>query len=215
MRRDISLVRVVDVHRIRVERGKRADHAGEHRHRMRVAAEPAHEELHLLVHHRVMRHDADEILLLHRVGQLAVEQQVAHLEKVVCDSELLDRIAAIQELAFVAVDVRDRRVARGGRQKPRIVGELAGLPVQASDVDHVRSDRAREDRKRDGRGAVGEGKCRSAVGHRTSFQTVSDRGAADGAPPEPLVVLDGTSTARVIRAPAGAPMGRQARRVRR
>ena len=47
-------VRVVQVHRIRIERRERADEAGQHRHRVRVAPEAAHEELHLLVDHRVV-----------------------------------------------------------------------------------------------------------------------------------------------------------------
>ena len=142
-RRDVALVRVVQVHRVRIERRQRADEAGQHRHRMRVAAEAAHEELHLLVDHRVVGHAAHEVLLLRGVRQLAVEQQVADLEEVALHRELLDRIAAVEELALVAVDVGDRRVARGGRQEARVVGELAGLAVQRADVDHVRADRPR------------------------------------------------------------------------
>mgnify|MGYP003694788211 CR=1 FL=1 len=52
-RRDLAVVRVGDVERIVIERRQRADHADQHRHRMRVAAEAAEELAHLLVHHRV------------------------------------------------------------------------------------------------------------------------------------------------------------------
>ena len=142
-RRDVALVRIVQVDRVRVERRQRADETRHHRHRVRVAAEAAHEELHLLVDHRVPGHAADEIDLLRRVRQLAVEQQVADLHEVALHRELLDRVAAVEELALVAVDERDRRVARCGRQEARVVGESAGLAVKRPDVDHVRPDRAR------------------------------------------------------------------------
>ena len=99
------------------------------------------------------------------VRQLAVEQQVADLEEVAVHRELLDRVAAVQQLALVAVDVGDRRVARRGRQEARVVGELAGLAVQRPDVDDVGPDRAGEDREADGRRAVGEGQGGGAVGH--------------------------------------------------
>ena len=61
------------------------------------------------------------------VGQLALEQQVAGVEEVALLGQLLDRVAAVQQLALVAVDVGDRRVARRGGQEARVVGELAGL----------------------------------------------------------------------------------------
>ncbi len=112
-------------------------------------------------------------------GQLAVEQQVAHLEEVAFDRELLDRVAAVEELALVAVDERDRRAAGGGRQEARVVGKAAGLAVERADVDDVGADAAGEDRKSDGGRAVGEGQCRGAVGHDVvspSIVVVADGG---------------------------------------
>jgi hypothetical protein len=41
------------------------------------------------------------------VRQLAVEQQVADLDEVALLGELLDRVAAVQQHALVAVDVGD------------------------------------------------------------------------------------------------------------
>ena len=162
-------MRIVQVDRVRIERAHRADQARQHGHRVGIAAEPAHEELHLLVDHRVARDEIDEVLLLPNVRQLAVEQQVARLEIVAANGELLDRIAAVEELALVAVDVGDCRAARGRRHEARVVRELAGLRVQRADVDHVRTDRSGQDREGDGRRAVGEVERRGTVGHRASF----------------------------------------------
>jgi hypothetical protein len=123
------------------------------------------EELHLLVDHRVLGHQLDELFLLLGVGQLAVQQQMAGLEEIGARRELLDGIASIQELALVAVDVRDRRAARRGRQEARVVRELARLAVQRADVDDFRPDGARQDRKVHGGRAVGEIEGCGAVGH--------------------------------------------------
>ena len=117
--RDHPLVRVVDVGRVVIEGRERADHAAQHRHRVRVAAEPAEEGRELLVHHRVMGDVVDELLLLLRGRQLAVEQQVGDLHEVALLGELLDRIAAIQQHAFVAVDIGDARAAGRGRHEAR------------------------------------------------------------------------------------------------
>ena len=73
-RRNFALFGVVQIHRIRIERAHCAYQAGHDRHRMRVAAESAQEKLHLLVHHGVIRHAADEIFFLQLVGQFAVQQ---------------------------------------------------------------------------------------------------------------------------------------------
>ena len=106
-----------------------------------------------------------ELLLLRRVRQLALQQQIADLEEIALHGQLLDRVTAVEKLALVAVDVGDRRRARGGRDESRVVGELAGLAVQRADVDHLRADRAGQHRKAYRRGAVAEVQCRVAVGH--------------------------------------------------
>jgi hypothetical protein len=134
---DLAVLRVVDVGAVVIEGRQRADQAGHHRHRVRVAAEAAQEELHLLVDHRVVGHARDEVDLLLALGSSPLQQQVAGLEEVAVRRELLDRVAAVQQLALVAVDVGDRRLARRRRQEARVVGELAGLRVELADVDHV------------------------------------------------------------------------------
>ncbi|MDT4863357.1 hypothetical protein FQZ97_980580 [compost metagenome] len=123
---------------------------------MRVAAEAAQEELHLLVDHGVVDHELVEVAALFFVGQLAVEQQVAGVEVVAVGGELLDGVAAVQQLTLVAIDVGDGRLAGGGGQKAGVVGEHARLRVQLADVDHVRADAAGVHRHLDAGAAVGE-----------------------------------------------------------
>ena len=141
-------VRIGDVGGVVIERRQRADRAGHHRHRMGVAAEALEEPAHLLVDHRVARHAIVEVGLLRRRRQFPVEQQVAGLEEVAVLGELLDRHAAIEQDAFVAVDVGDLGFAGAGRGEAGVEGEHAGLGVELADVDHVRADRAAVDRER-------------------------------------------------------------------
>ena len=111
-RSDHALVRIGDVGRVVIEGRQRADHAAHDRHRMRVAAEAGEEAAHLLVDHRVVGDAVVEVGLLRRRRQFAVEQQVAGLEEVAVLGQLLDRIAAIEQDALVAVDEGDLRIRR-------------------------------------------------------------------------------------------------------
>ena len=74
---------------------------------MGVAAEALEEAAHLLVDHGVVGHAIDEVGLLRGGRQLAVEQQVAGFEEVAVLGQIVDRIAAIEQDAFVAVDIGD------------------------------------------------------------------------------------------------------------
>jgi hypothetical protein len=62
---------------------------------------------HLLVHHRVAGHAVVEVGLLRLGRQFAVEQQIAGLQEVAVFGQLVDRIAAVQQHALVAIDVGD------------------------------------------------------------------------------------------------------------
>jgi hypothetical protein len=104
---------------------------------VRVAPEAAEEVVHLLVQHRVVGDAAFEILQLRGGRQFAVEQQVADLEEMRFLGQLVDRVAAMQKLALVAVDEGDRAFAGRGRGEARIVGEHAALRIELADVDHV------------------------------------------------------------------------------
>ena len=146
-RRDHALMRIGDVGGVVIERRQRADAAGHHRHRMRVAAEALEEPGHLLVHHRVAGDGVVEVGFLRRRRQFAVEQQVAGLQEVAVLGELLDRIAAIEQDAFVAVDIGDLGLAACRRGEAGVVGEHAALAVELGDVEHLRADGAVVDRE--------------------------------------------------------------------
>ena len=131
-----------------IERRQRADAADHHRHRMGVAAEALKKPAHLLVDHGVMDHAIVEILLLRGGRQLAVEQQITGLEKVAVLGEVVDRIAAVKQDTFVAVDERDLRLAARGRSEAGIVSEDAGLTVKLADIHHFGAKRSLVERKR-------------------------------------------------------------------
>ena len=91
-----------------VESGERADHAAHDRHRMGVAPEAAIEGRELLVEHGVARDRVGEVLQLGLLRKLAVEEQIADLHEGRMLGELVDRIAAVEQYALVAVDIGDR-----------------------------------------------------------------------------------------------------------
>ena len=75
-----------------------------------------------------------------------MEQQVGDFHEARMLGQLVDRIAAVEQDALVAVDIGDRALAAGGRGEAGIVGEHAGLAVELADVDDVGADRAFEHR---------------------------------------------------------------------
>jgi hypothetical protein len=83
--------------------------------------------------------------------QLAMPQQVGHLEEVALFGQLLDRITPIEEFALVAVDERDLRPATRRRQVAGIIGEMTGLAQQGTNVDAIIAVGRRHDWKFDGR----------------------------------------------------------------
>src|SRR4029078_15784 len=79
--------------------------------------------------------------------QFAVKQQIAGLDKAAVFGELIDRVAAIEQDALVAVDDSDLRFAARRGRKARIVSEAPGVLVKRVDVDHVGAQRALADRQ--------------------------------------------------------------------
>ncbi|KAI1691132.1 hypothetical protein DdX_22075 [Ditylenchus destructor] len=96
-----------------VEGRERADHAAHHRHRVRVAAEPAVEGRQLLVHHRVARDRVGEGAELVLARQFAVEQEVGDLHEARMLGKLADRIAAVEQRAPTDAALSNRIVFPG------------------------------------------------------------------------------------------------------
>ena len=145
--RDLTVLGVIDVGAVVVESRQGTHQTGHDGHRVSITAEATQEELHLLVHHGVLRHQVGELALFRGVRQFAVQQQVAGFQEVTVGGQLLDGVAAVQQLTLVTVDVGDLGVARSCGQEARVVGELAGLAVQLADVNHIRADRTLVDRQ--------------------------------------------------------------------
>ena len=120
-----------------IEGRQRANDAAHHRHRVRVAAEAGEEARHLLMHHGVARHAIIEIVLLRLGRQLAVKQEIADFEEIAVLGELVDRKAAMQQYAFIAVDEGDLGFATCSRSEARVVGECPGVLVERCDVDDL------------------------------------------------------------------------------
>ena len=132
-----------------VEGRQRANHPAHDRHRVSVAAEPAEKGGQLFVHHRVVGDVVDELRLFLGGRQLAVQQQIGDFEKIALFGQFLDRIAAVHQNAFVAVDIGDARPAGGSRHEPRIISEATGLRIKFADVDDPRTNRPVQDGKLD------------------------------------------------------------------
>ncbi len=95
VREDLAMPRVIDVHRVVIERGHRGHHRRHHRHRMGVVVEAVEETQQRLIQHRVVADVVGELIELLATGQLAGQQQVRALHEGALFRELLDREAAI------------------------------------------------------------------------------------------------------------------------
>ncbi|NRP51517.1 hypothetical protein XMM354_003316 [Aliiroseovarius sp. xm-m-354] len=110
-RSDLALVFVIDVGAVVIEGRHRTDHAYHDSHRMRITTETAEEVHHLFVQHGVVGHQALEFFQRFGAGQLTVEQQITYFEVMRLRRKLLNRIAPVQQNAFVTVDESDGAVA--------------------------------------------------------------------------------------------------------
>ena len=137
--RQLDLLLVQRVHRIRVVRRERVDRAGEHRHGVRVAGKAVEEPLEVLVQQGVPLDLGGELVQLFGRRQLAVDQQIADLDEGRLLRQLLDRVAAVAQDARVTVDVGDGALRRRGVDEPAVVGGVTGLGQQRSQRDAVGS----------------------------------------------------------------------------
>ena len=152
----VAVLFLADVERVVIERSQ-CTHAGhQHRHRVGVTTEAAEEADHLLVQHGVVRDDIVEVGLLLGRGQLALQQQVADIEVVAVLGQILDGIAAIQQLTLVTVNEGDGGFAGPGGHEAGVEGELAGVGVQLADVNDIRPHGSLVDRELSAGGTIRE-----------------------------------------------------------
>ena len=138
---------VEDVLGLGIKRGKRRDGRNHHAHRMGVVVKPVQEFLHRLVDEGVVRDVVGPIFQLRAGGQLAMQNQISRFEVGAFLGQFLDRIAAVSQDAFVAVDERDLALTQGRIVEGRVVAhhpELIGFHfdlAQIGGVDRVVLDR--------------------------------------------------------------------------
>lgn len=134
-RGEVALLLVERVVAVLVERRQRADHGGQHRHRVGVARESVVEPLDVLVQQRVLGDLVLERGELVDRRQLAVDQQIRHLDKAGPVGKLLDRIAAVAQDALFAVEIGDRGLVGGGIAVATVQGHQTGLRTKLPDIE--------------------------------------------------------------------------------
>ncbi len=135
--RHVALHVVLDVLGRRVEGRERAHGGQQHPHRVGVVAEALHELLDVLVDVGVVGDLVDPGVELVLGRQLAVDQEVRHLEVGGLLAELLDRVPAVLEHAGLAVDVGDRAATGGRVGERRVVGHEAEVVLGDLDLPEV------------------------------------------------------------------------------
>ncbi len=176
----LTVLRGLDLLRVRVEGRQSPDGAHQDAHRVRVVAEGIDQLADVLVEHRVMGDRVLEILQLVLLRQLAVIEQVRHLEEARLLGELLDRVAAVAEDALVAVDEGDLALRRRGVLVRRVVGHQAEVVLVDLDLAQVhRGDGPVRHGELVGlaRAVVGDGEGVVLFGHGGG--SIPDRGPGD------------------------------------
>jgi hypothetical protein len=110
---------------------------------VRVVIEAVEETQQRLVQHRVVADRAVELLQLRGARQVAVHQQVRHLEEARLLGELLDRVAAVKQDPGVAVYEGDPALAGGRRHEPRVEREYPEVLVQGREAEAIGAEAAR------------------------------------------------------------------------
>ena len=136
---------------------------------MGITTEATQEEGHLLMHHGVHGDSAFELSVLLCIRKLAIQQQVTGLDEISMIGQLVDRVAAIQQNAFLAIDIGDVGLAACCRGETRIVGEVTALAIERRDVDDARAKRSAIDRKFVGLAVHRKGRVRNRAGLGSEF----------------------------------------------
>ena len=168
-----ALLGVGQVQRAVVDGRQLRDRSSQDGHRVGVLGEAADQGVDRVVDIGFGSQLIGEGLQLLGARALAVDQQVGHFDVARLFRQLLDRVAAIQQHALVAVDVSDGGLAAGRRGEAGIVGEEPRFLGQLRDVDAVVAKGGFDDGQNDGliagveRDLIKIGHCvRSFMGRR-------------------------------------------------
>ena len=165
--------RVERVDALGVVAGQGGDRAGEDGHRVGVRGERADERLEVVVQVGVPLDALDPGGELGRPRELTVGEQVGDLEEGRVLGELVDRVAAVEQHALVAVDVGDGRLARGGVHEAGVDRDRAGLLEEGRHDDAVVAHRGGHHREPEGTVADVQlrGRC-AGLAHLSSSRAV-------------------------------------------
>ena len=132
-----AVIGIINIQAVLIKRSQCANHANHHGHRVGIATETAEEPSELLMHHGVAQHGFFKFGLLLGSRQFAVNQQIAGFQIVAVFSQLLNRIAAIVKLAFVAIDKGDFRFTACRRHKAGVESKHARAFGEGADIDNI------------------------------------------------------------------------------
>ncbi len=114
-------LRIEDVLRVGIESRESGDSRDEHPHRMGVVVEALEEPLpHILVDERVVGDVVTPVRELLFVGQLALQQEIGHLQVGRALSQLFDGIAPVAQNPDVPVEIGDGALAGRRRHESRV-----------------------------------------------------------------------------------------------
>ena len=121
--RDHPLLGIIHIGAVMIKGRQSANGTHHDRHGVGVAAEAHKEPIKLLVEHGVIGDGVFELFEFLSARKFAVQKQVADLQKAGALCKLINRIAAVQQNALIAIDKGDLAFAGGRRGEARIVGE--------------------------------------------------------------------------------------------
>ena len=135
-RGDFTVTLVIHIQRIVIKGSQRAGHAAHHRHWVGVATEAVEQTGNLLMDHGMTGYGLAELFKLLLRRRFAVQQDIAYFQIVRVGRQLIDREAAMQQNAFIAVDKGDFGFAGRCRGETRVKGEKAA-GAQGADINHI------------------------------------------------------------------------------
>ena len=138
--RQLPLGGIGDLLCARVESRQRGEGAHEHPHRVGVVVEAVHELLQVLVDERVLGDLFRPVRVLILCRQLAVDQEIGHLEIAALLCKLFYRVSPVLEYPFVTVNERDRALACGSVHVRGVIGhhpEVVILHLDLAQIDSL------------------------------------------------------------------------------
>ena len=121
------VLRIFHVQDVMIKRRQRPHQGAHQRHRVRIATKAAAHAGNLLVDQSMAGDGLAKGLIAGLIRRVTVQHDVGHFEKIALASQLIYRIAAVQQHAVFRIDPRDRRLASGGIGEAGVIAAESGL----------------------------------------------------------------------------------------